>query len=203
MNLKDSINLFLENTIPVILLQPGSKNPISKNGGQWILNSPDEVPSALGRFNLGIMCGWQKNSPIIVVGVDTYKPGWEKTAQWVKDMGVNTKENVWVIKTGRGGIAVCYYYNHQLDLKRQAGLMRGTLDLLTNGFQLVPPSDTAKIQGGPYTWIKGHSPLDIPLSDLSSPPDALMSFWQDQDDHKVNGRIMTDEEVDKLTLAGW
>ena len=51
---------------------------------------------------------------------------------------------------------------------------------MTRGYVLVAPSNTsAKPQGGGlYTWITGHSPWDIPLTDLEQPPPQLLAWWQ-------------------------
>lgn len=183
-DVSQAIGLLTSQGIPIILLQHGVKDPVSRDGEQWILAAGDGLPPNAQNMNIGIMCGWQKGSPIISVGVDCYKPGWEKASEWVKKLDVSTKGNVWVIKTGRGGLAVCYYYNGP-DLKRQASLMNGTLDLLTNGFQVIPPSNTYRLtnpKGGPYTWVKGHSPGDIPVSELAEPPEKLIKWWQMQRD---------------------
>jgi hypothetical protein len=54
------------------------------------------------------------------------------------------------------------------------------IDLLVNGYTLIAPSDTSKEPqgGGPYRWLPGRSPLDIPLAELEELPRDLLVWWQ-------------------------
>jgi hypothetical protein len=92
---------------------------------------------------------------------------------------VTFRGNTWSQRTGRGGYTIFYYYNG-LILKRDTDGCDGALDLLTSGYCLIPPSDTSLEPegGGPYTWLPGHSPLDIPLAELDEPPRDLLLLWQ-------------------------
>jgi hypothetical protein len=107
---------------------------------------------------------------------------WEMSAKitdFAKAMGVTTRANVWAQKTGRGGFTVIYAYNGP-PLKRNTLQQGSAIDLLVNGYTLIAPSDTSREEkgGGPYRWLKGKSPLDIPLVELDSPPKDLLVWWQ-------------------------
>ena len=169
--------------IPIVLIHPGLKTPIPNPSDKswWTIDDPDLVPEVIKAagpaVNIGVLLGQQKQSPIIGVGVDLYKPEGREATETIKTLGVATRGHVWVCRTGRGGITVFYFYNGEL-LERQAATLNPALDLMSNGFSLVPPSNTHKIAGGgPYTWIAGHSPADIPMGELEEPPAALIEYW--------------------------
>ena len=48
-------------------------------------------------------------------------------------------------------------------------------DFLRGGLAIVPPS--IHPSGMSYKWVKGHSPFDIPLSDLPMLPAFLETYW--------------------------
>ena len=66
-----------------------------------------------------------------------------------------------------------FYQDTGLDLPRTIKREGLSLDLITIGYALVPTSVTV----GPYSWFEKHSPTDIPLADLGSPPEALLEWW--------------------------
>ena len=49
------------------------------------------------------------------------------------------------------------------------------VDLLAKGLVTLPPS--IHRSGHRYQWLRGHSPSDIPPSDLDPPPQALTDVW--------------------------
>jgi Primase C terminal 1 (PriCT-1) len=73
-----------------------------------------------------------------------------------------------------------FYYHPDLTLKRDTFQRSSAIDLLVNGYTLIPPSDTSREPdgGGPYTWLPGRSPLEIPLVELDEPPKDLLDWWQ-------------------------
>jgi len=167
--------------IPVIVLQTGRKAPKSKpdgTAGQWIITDPGDAARALRESaNIGVLLGPEKDSPVISVGLDLYKNS--TVADRVKELGVTSEADVWIERSGRGGINIVYAAPAGINLKRDTTQASGALDLMTRGYLLIPPSDTSGEPqgGGPYTWVTGHSPRDIPLTDLEQPPQELLSWW--------------------------
>jgi len=166
--------------IPVIVLQAGRKAPKSRpdgQTGQFIITDPEDAASAFKEpANIGILLGPEKNSPVIAVGLDLYKD--RTVADLVKELGVTSEANIWIERSGRGGFNNIYA-DPGVTLQRDTTQASGALDLMTRGYVLVPPSDTSGEPqgGGPYRWIPGHSPSDIPLTDLEQPPAALLDWW--------------------------
>lgn len=114
---------------------------------------------------------------MLAVGLDAYKDA--SIIDFAKGLGVTTKNNVWAQKTGRGGYTVIYYAP-DIALKRNTLEKGSAIDLLVNGYTMIAPSNASKEPdgGGPYTWLPGRSPLDIPLAHLDEPPKDLLVWWQ-------------------------
>jgi len=183
-------------TIPVVVIQPGIKVPKTNPHAEprpdgsrpmWVIDDPDQVPEAFSEpANLAVLLGTLADhppSPLIAVGLDKYKD--TTITDRAKELGVTSKAACWIQNTGRGGITLIYA-DPGINLKRDTTQERGALDLLTNGQTLIPPSNTNRIPpsdgvkgGGPYTWVKGHSPCEITLADLATPPKALLAWWQE------------------------
>jgi len=175
-------------TVPVVVIQPGIKTPKTNPHEEprpdgrrpmWVIVDPDQVPDAfIEPANLAVLLGTVADflpSPLIAVGLDLYKD--KSVADLVKNLGVTRSAAFWMENTGRGGITLIYA-DPGMNLKRDTTQEGGALDLLTNGQTLIPPSNSDGIKGGgPYSWFKGHSPFDIPFSDLETPPKALLEWW--------------------------
>ena len=168
----------LENCIPLILIQRGRKEPLTGRDGGWqTIDDPDHAFMATG--NIGLLLGNQKNSPVIAVGWDAYKPTARAAKQKLDSMGASPVGNIWAMRTGRGGLTWLYAYDGEQLPKASSAGGDDALDLLTNGYTLIPESETSKIPGGgPYIWFDGHSPLDIPVHELDHPPEALLAYWR-------------------------
>ena len=171
--------VLLESTVPVLRCKPGLKGPWANEEGTWdVIDDPNPLGDWLKPGdNLAVMLGTKKHSPIVGVGLDCYKNA--SVMDFAKDLGISFKASVWGQKTGRGGYTV-FYYAPDLDLKRDTTGCDGALDLLVSGYSLIAPSDSRKESagGGPYRWLRGHSPLDIPLAELNELPVALHEWWQ-------------------------
>ena len=173
---------FLAAGIPLVVCAPGEKRPLTRSpatrpfGDVIALTHPDHATALsglvqrLGRVNLGVYLGPSRESLLLACDIDG-PTGLEKAAE----LGVR-RRGTWVDKTGSGGFHV--FYRHPLDrpLRRVTRAGGFSLDLLTNGFALIPPSRTAS----PYRWLDGHSPNDIPLAMLPEPPNALLDYWEAQ-----------------------
>jgi hypothetical protein len=126
-------------------------------------------------LNLGLMLGSAKASPVLAVGLDVYKDNGVAAHEWAKEVGISSRDDVWIMRTGRGGITVVYHQPSDLELRRNIEGNAIPVDLLVNGYQVAPPSDTSSLLdgGGLYRWRPGYSPRDIHVADLMDPPDAL------------------------------
>jgi len=181
-------------TIPVVVIQQGIKTPKTNPHAEprpdgtrpmWVIDDPDQVPDAFSEpANIAILLGTVADflpSPLCAVGLDLYKDKF--VADKAKELGASSKAACWIENTGRGGITLIYA-DPGMNLKRDTTQQGGALDLLTNGQTLIPPSNTNRIPpsdgikgGGLYAWVKGHSPFDIPMADLETPPKALLEWW--------------------------
>lgn len=178
-NIYNVAEALLENTIPLLRCCTSLKTPHKNADGIWdTCADPDKLEGWLHPGdNLAILLGHQKGSPVLAVGLDGYKDS--SIIEFAKGLGVTTKANVWAQRTGRGGFTVIYH-DPGLALKRNTLEKGSAIDLLVNGCTLIAPSNTSKEPkgGGPYTWLPGRSPLDIPLADLAEPPKDLLTWWQ-------------------------
>lgn len=165
-------------TVPVLLIQPRSKKPIpSPSGFWWTITDPDDVESAIKEalahhhdLNLALLAGRNKGSPVLVVDVDG-----PSGVDQGKRLGLHRGLDCWIQRTGRGGVRCqfVFYQEPDLELKRTIKADDLPLDLITNGYCLVPPSRTV----GQYRWFPGHSPADIPVTELCAPPSQLVDWW--------------------------
>ena len=170
-----------ENSIPVLLSRHGLKKPQADSSGTWLtFDDPDEVARAIEQQpqapNLSVLLQPKLASPLVAVDVD----GIEAMPK-LQDLGISKNEGSWQVRSGRGGLII-FYWNSGGPLPRIVKAGGLPLDLLSNGYALVPPSDTSAFkdqrgQGGPYRWVEGHSPFDIPAAELESPSALLIEFW--------------------------
>lgn len=191
---------FTANLIPVRPLRPGRKPPLSDETGAAITITDQDLARAFFEAhpdsNLGACLAPIEGSPIVVVDVDICDvPSAEHAWVWqmLRDLGLSSKTPAWIQRTGRGNTQIIYYAG---DLYWEGGDAAIPLrhhnaggrhvDLLSNGYVVVPPSNTkdeppkrqGAVGGGPYTWVASHSPLDIPLSDLAPIPPGLLAWWR-------------------------
>ena len=185
--LTETAAVFLEAAVPIVLIHEGLKAPMKRTpatepvGAVLVLTDPYQVDivaatdKKLGPLNIGVYVGRQKNSPLMVLDLDS-RSGVEKA----RELGVRSDSDpCWMSRTGKGGWHIWYYAPSE-DLPRVIHPEKTGLDLLVNGFAVVPPSDTSKEEngGGGYRWIDGHSPWDIPIGELSDPPEQLLDWWR-------------------------
>ena len=101
-------------------------------------------------------------------------PDSEPALQWAREYGVESSARVWIIITARGYRLL--YAPADSPLISVTSGDHEIPDLLAPGsLAVVPPS--IHPSGVRYRWAAGHSPLDIPLADLSPPPGDLISAW--------------------------
>jgi len=176
----------VENCLPVVFLQHGLKAPLAGPEGSWhILSDPvEEVEAAKALFsrsrppNLAACLAPKYGSSLVVVDVETQAT----TEVWTRlqALGVNSGGDCWISRTGRGGYHI-FYYSEVDPPPRVIRADRLPIDLLADGFAVVPPSDTyLEAQGGgPYRWVQGHAPSDIPLAELQPVPERLLAWWEE------------------------
>ena len=182
-----------EQVVPVIILAPNLKRPLPRPEGKswWVLDDPfwiglsyEGARRVAGESpNLGMLLGWEKASPVCAVDLDTHHNA--NAIDQAQELGVSSKDPVWISRTGRGGYHIYYRLPHEFDCKRNtaAAAQDGSgIDLLVNGYAVVAPSNTSKEPqgGGPYQWVKGHSPFDLTLVDLPHPPEPLIQWWRER-----------------------
>jgi hypothetical protein len=133
-----------------------------------------QVLAAQVDANLAMVCGRALNSPILVVDID----GASGIAK-AKELNLSSGAACWIQRTGSGSgrLHVAYFHEPVLELRRHVKAEGFALDLIVDGYALISPSITK----GPYQWQKGHSPSDIPLAELDSPPRALIDWWLAQE----------------------
>ena len=124
-----------------------------------------------GGLNLAITAGQQqqRRSPVVVVDVDD-----EAGSRLARDLGFDSSHDCWLEITGSGHYAAVYYCRDTERLKRRVHTGNTGLDLIVAGYQLIPPSITK----GPYHWKPGHSPTDIPFSELQDLPGHMLDYWR-------------------------
>jgi len=130
------------NTVPSMVIKAGLKRPQVQPGKDtwWVVTDPDEVLLVFtGVENLAIPLGSPKDSPVIAVGMDIYKS--HTVIDKAKSLGVTSNAAIWITHTGRGGITNIYR-DPGIALRRDTRQEGSALDLLTNGYTLIPPSST-------------------------------------------------------------
>jgi hypothetical protein len=175
--------------IPCVVVKPGAKQPVPSSEGGWLFIEDEggleetlsNAYETNGGLNLAITAGQQqqRRSPVVVVDVDD-----EAGSRLARDLGFDSSHDCWLEITGSGHYAAVYYCRDTEGLKRRVHTGNAGLDLIVAGYQLIPPSITK----GPYHWKPGHSPGDIPFSELQDLPlddPSLDPFWQAVSDRGI------------------
>ena len=165
--------------IPCVAVKPGAKQPVPSSEGGWLFIEDEggleetlsNAYETNGGLNLAITAGQQqqRRSPVVVVDVDD-----EAGARLARDLGFDPSHDCWLEITGSGHYAAVYYCRDTEGLKRRVHTGNTGLDLIVAGYQLIPPSITK----GPYHWKPGHSPTDIPFSELQDLPGHMLDYWR-------------------------
>lgn len=174
---------YVESGVPVLLLLPRIKKPVADPDGTWcVFTEWEPLEKALHQHpdaNLGLLLGPEKNSPLMAVDIDG-----QSGLDQARELGVSSREEAWVARTGRGNWHIVYCHPEGQDFQRTIHAEQLSLDLLTNGYIVVEPS----ITDGPYRWQPGHSPKDIPVPELLPPPQPLIKWWQALNQAKDQGQ---------------
>ena len=173
----EAAGLMLQAGIPCVAVKPGAKEPVPSSEGGWLLIEDEggleetlsNAYETNGGLNLAITTGQQLRSPVVVVDVDD-----EAGSRLARDLGFDPSHDCWLEITGSGHYAAVYYCRDTEGLKRRVHTGNTGLDLIVAGYQLIPPSITK----GPYHWKPGHSPADIPFSELQDLPGQMLDYWR-------------------------
>jgi hypothetical protein len=189
-------------TCPVGLLNHGKKILLKGIDGSWIvLDDPFEVEEVIREKatqqrvgndvyvvpNLAVLLSPKNDCQVICLDVDGVNG---RVIAKMKELGLSKDDAVWRQRTGkRNGHWHIFYFWPGGPLPRIANKPDGlTIDCLSNGYALVAPSNTYRDPsgGGPYQWVKGHSPEDISLVELERAPDALIEWWMERSHIKTS-----------------
>ncbi len=164
--------IFQETGLPVVLVYPRSKRPIPDpvSGTWWRITSWHEFEGALSNLGNGVNLALECLG-LVQVDCDSYD-----ALKWAKSRGLASTDSNWILKTGRGWRA--FYNAPAPGLFTHTDPTHETPDLLAAGhLALVPPSTHPS--GFLYRWATGHSPADIPFTELSSLPIPILEAWRE------------------------
>ena len=171
----------IESLVPVVILQHGRKKPMKNDDGSWLtiddyLRFHDTLKSLGKAPNLGVLLHPRQGSGLICLDIDGITPQVRRT---LDSLGVSKAGQTWQQRTGKGNYHVFYRWPGE-PLPRIIRADGQPIDLLTNGYALVSPSNTHLEPGGggSYRWVPGHSPFDISMSELEVTPELLVEWWQ-------------------------
>jgi hypothetical protein len=197
--------LLIENMCSLVVIEHGLKIPRTNGTGGMITlkeydPSTEQVFEGIHPPNLGIELHPKGGSQIITLDQDQPEP-----LPQLRELGVSRSEATWRWRTGRDGLGVAYrWLGDPLPRVIRAGGF--ALDLLANGYVIVPPSNTYLFaddrgRGGPYRWIEGHSPIDIPITELEEPTAALIEWWKAQSKRPTNNVPNADRQSGQPSRA--
>ena len=166
----------------VIPIRARDKRPLIKwRTYQERLATPDEIKTWYQHWptaNVGVVTGLV--SGLVVLDVDPRHGGEQSLAEWEKEH--TPLPRTVEARTGGGGRHI--YFKHPGGvIHNRAGIAPG-IDLRGDGGCIVTPPSIHS-SGNAYTWVNGHSPADVKLTDL---PDWLLRLLHD--DEKFTGHSL-------------
>ncbi len=164
------LNVYLSQGLPLVLLHPCSKRPIPHpdTGRWWRLESLSDLNRVLLRY-------LHPNLAIIAVRIVQVDPDSPEALEWARQRGL-ISEGAWVLRTSRG--LRLFYKAPDPCPATHTDPEHRTPDLLAPGrLAIVPPS--IHPSGHRYVWAKGHSPADIPSSELAPLPEGILAAWHE------------------------
>lgn len=115
-----------------------------------------------------------------VLGLFSIDNDSDEATAWTRDMGIKSSDAYWILRTRRGykpiGRAPANCPPTSNDPTHRRGELTGPKSLIV--IQGVHPKD----HNFQYRFVRGHSPLDIPITELAEPPEAIMSYWRSVSD---------------------
>lgn len=156
--------------------QPGGKRPaLRANWEQRATSDNNRIAGcwATGSFNIGVACG---PSGLVVVDLDTPKPGQAKPHEWRHDTGVNDGADVFAalceeagqpwpsgtftVATPSGGTHFYFTAPAWARLRNTAGKLGWLIDTRAAGGYVVGPGSV--VNGSPYSIVNPAQPEPLP-----------------------------------------
>ena len=141
---------------------------------------PDDLHRRAEVTDLDTWNAWVKFAPKLNVAVMTVAQvdaDSQEALALARELGVSSKDAVWIISTRRGWRAI-YQPPKSVQIWNLIKAGDIDLDLLLNSPAVIPPSVHPK--GHLYKWAPGHSPFDIAFADLAEPPQFLQEWWSNR-----------------------
>jgi hypothetical protein len=173
--------------------QPGGKRPALRQ--DWEHRATTDTARiarcwATGPYNIGVACG---PSDLIVIDLDTPKPGQAKPPDWEHDTGVGDGADVlaalceharqpWPsetfnVATPSGGTHLYFTAPPGAQLRNTAGRLGWLIDTRADGGYVLGPGSV--IGGTPYTVVNPAAPVPLPTwlaariaTDTAPPPEV-------------------------------
>jgi hypothetical protein len=156
--------------------QPGGKRPALR--ADWEHRATTDTARiarcwATGPFNIGVACG---PSGLVVIDLDTPKPGQAKPAEWEHDTGVGDGADVlaalceqarqpwpsetFTVATPSGGTHLYFTAPPGTQLRNTAGRLAWLIDTRADGGYVLGPGSI--IDGTPYAVVNPAPPAPLP-----------------------------------------
>ena len=167
--LVDDPTTYLSNGCVLVVGYPPRKlpRPNPQTGGWWYIHTGSQMCRVSGMVR---DCNWLvdcKASGLVQVDPDS-----AEALEWAKAHGLSS-DRAWVLKSARG---LKTLYRVPVDELPPAYVDKThqTADI-GNRLCLVPPS--IHPSGMRISWVSGHSPQDISMSELAALPERLLGAW--------------------------
>jgi hypothetical protein len=204
--------------------QPGGKRPALR--ADWEHRATTDTGRIArcwraGPYNIGVACG---PSGLIVIDLDTPKPGEAKPDRWARDTGVNDGADVlaalcdaegqpwpagttFTVATPSGGTHLYFTAPPALTLRNTARKLGWLIDTRATGGYVVGPGSV--IGCTPYTIVNPDPPEPLPawlaarLTAAPAPPEWAGPPPADMGEHQGTGYALAAlrGEVDRVLLA--
>ena len=205
--------------------QPGGKRPALH--ADWEHRATTDTGRiarcwAAGPYNIGVACG---PSRLVVIDLDTPKPGQHKPAEWQHDTGVNDGADVlaalceaegqpwpagetFTVATPSGGTHLYFAAPPGTVLRNTAGRLGWLIDTRAAGGYVLAPGSA--IGGTPYKTVNPGPPAPLPAwvagrlaCDLEPPPPAAAALGDAMGERQGTAYALTAlrGEVDRVLAA--
>lgn len=162
--LRDAANKYAELGVEIFPLIPGSKTP---TGGKGVYDAAvDASPwNRDPNYNIGMSCGANN---IVVIDFDLYKGAPPVDSLFDDD----DLQDVIIVDTARGGVHL-WFKQPETRISCPKSTIKD-IDIKGDGGYVVAAPST--FDGGRYKFRSGHSPVEIPLSNLAVLPQHIIDL---------------------------
>jgi len=137
---------------------PYYEKNVLEHGGRDATTDPRKITAWWAKWpeaNIGIPTG--KASGLLIVDLDTYKPGAMTVAGFEEKYG--TISHTPTVRTGSGGLQFYFAYPDGEEIRNSAGMLGPHVDVRgEGGYILAPPSVTTER----YEWVNKAPPAPVP-----------------------------------------